>query len=257
LRGACFCSGGNQFQVIGVIDAWEPTPRFYDPINGAFQEVMDMFIPFSLTRRLELNSIGSDWGWKSETVTSFDQWLNSESVWIQYFVELDSASLEEDYLASLDAYVDTQKALGRFGRPMNNNIYNVMEWMAYHEVVEDDARVLLGLSFLFLFVCVLSTIALLLTKFIGKKSEVSLRRALGASRTAIFRQQVVEVAAIGLAGGIAGLGLALLGLQGIRYLYDAPPGLIRVDWVMVFAADGDWQRRREVVGAFVSGDELD
>ena len=229
---------GAQFQVVGVIDTWEPTPRFYDPINGAFQEVMDMFVPYSVTRTLELDSIGSDWGWKSETITTFEQWLNSESAWIQYFVELDSPRDREDYVAHLDAYVEGQKQLGRFERPMNNNVYDVMEWMEYHDVVEEDARVLLGLSFLFLLVCVLSTIALLLTKFIGKKGDVSLRRALGASRKAIFNQQIVEVAVIGFSGGLAGLGLAWLGLQGIDYLYDTPPGLIRLDWVMVLTAVG-------------------
>ena len=83
---------GMQFRVVGVIDTWEPTPRFYDPINGAFQEVMDMFIPFSMTRPLTLISIGSDWGWKSEDITTFDEYLDaSESVWIQYFIELDRA----------------------------------------------------------------------------------------------------------------------------------------------------------------------
>jgi putative ABC transport system permease protein len=97
---------------------------------------------------------------------------------------------------------------------------------------------LLGLSFLFLLVCVLSTVALLLTKFIGKKTDVSLRRALGASRRAIFGQQLVEVAVIGLSGGIVGLALCWFGLQGIDYLYDAPPGLVRLDWVMVMTAVG-------------------
>jgi len=33
---------GTRFQVIGVIDTWEPTPRFYDPINGGFQEINEM-----------------------------------------------------------------------------------------------------------------------------------------------------------------------------------------------------------------------
>lgn len=228
----------TRFQVIGVIDTWEPTPRFYDPINGAFQETMDMFVPFSLTRPLELGSIGSDWGWKAESNTTWEQWLNSESVWVQYFTELDSPGDAADYLAHLDAYVETQKALGRFERPMNNSVHNVMEWMEYHDVVENDARVLLGLSFLFLLVCVLSTIALLLTKFIGKKGEVSLRRALGASRSVIFRQQIVEVAIIGLSGGVLGLGLTWLGLQGIDFLYDTPPGLIRIDWIMMSTAIG-------------------
>ncbi len=229
---------GMQFHVVGVIDTWEPTPRFYDPINGGFQEINEMFIPFTLTRVLELNSTGSDWGWKSEDMASFEQWLNSEAVWVQYFTELDRARDRDAYLGHLDAYVNEQKRLGRFERPLNNNIYNVTEWMAYHEVVANDTKVLVGLSFLFLTVCLLSTIALLLTKFVGKKSETSLRRALGASRKIIFRQQIVEVAVIGFSGGLIGLMLAGLGLQGIEYLYDAPAGLVKLDWVMVITAIG-------------------
>ena len=229
---------GTRFQVVGVIDTWEPTPRFYDPINGAFQEINEMFIPYSLTRVLELVSTGSDWGWKPEEITSFEQWLNSEAAWVQYFIELDSPLNRDEYLAHLDAYVNEQKKLGRFERPLNNDIFNVMEWMEYHEVVANDAKVLLGLSFLFLVVCLLSTIALLLTKFVGKKGEISLRRALGASRRIIFKQQIVEVAVIGFSGGLIGLSLAWLGLQGIEYLYDTPPGLVNLDWIMMSTAIG-------------------
>ena len=227
---------GTQFLVVGVIDTWEPTPRFYDPINGAFQDVNEMFVPFNLTRVLELGSSGSDWGWKSEDITSFEQWLNSESVWVQYFTELDSARDRDEYVAHLDAYVNEQKRLGRFERPLNNGIHDVTEWMEYHEVVANDTKVLVGLSFLFLTVCLLSTIALLLTKFVSKKGETSLRRALGASRRVIFNQQIVEVAIIGFLGGLIGLSLAGLGLQGIKYLYDATAGLARLDWVMAFTA---------------------
>ena len=236
--GRRFAMQGMQFQVVGVIDNWEPTPRFYDPISGGFQEINEMFIPYSLTRVLELGSTGSDWGWKAEETTSFEQWLNSESSWVQYFVELDSHRDSDEYVDHLNAYVSEQKKLGRFERPMNNNIYSVMEWLEYHKVVANDAKVLLGLSFMFLLVCLLSTIALLLTKFVGKTSEISLRRALGASRNTIFKQQIVEVAVIGLAGGLIGLGLAGFGLQGIEAVYEAPAGLVRLNWTMMFTAIG-------------------
>jgi putative ABC transport system permease protein len=227
---------GTRFQVVGVADIWEPTPRFYDPINGGFQETNDMFIPFALTRTLELDSAGSDWGWKTEDINSFEEWLNSESAWTQYFVEFESARDKDEYMSHLNAYVEEQKRLGRFERPMNNNLYDVMEWMEYHKVVANDSKVLLGLSFLFLVVCLLSTITLMLTKFVGKKSETSLRRALGASKKVIFKQQIVEVGVIGLTGGLMGLGLAAFGLQGIQQLYEAPPGMVRFDWLIVTAA---------------------
>ena len=236
--GRALTMNATRFRVVGVMDTWEPTPRFYDPINGGFQEVNEMFIPYSLTRVMELQSEGSDWGWKDEDIASFEQWLNSEAVWVQYFVELDSPAEKGEYLGHLDAYVNEQKRLGRFERPLNNHVYNVEEWMAYHKVVARDSRVLVGLSFLFLLVCLLSTVALTLTKFVGKKAETSLRRALGASRRTIFKQQIVEVGLIGFAGGLIGLLLVVAGLQGIRYLYDSPPGLVRLDWLMVSVALG-------------------
>ncbi|HRO27213.1 MAG TPA: FtsX-like permease family protein, partial [Luteimonas sp.] len=74
----------------------------------------------------------------------------------------------------------------------------------------------LWLGFGFLLVCLLNTVGLLLAKFLRRSSEIGVRRALGASRSEIFKQCLVEAGTIGLAGGVLGLGLALLGLWGVR-----------------------------------------
>ncbi|MGH8218323.1 MAG: ABC transporter permease, partial [Steroidobacteraceae bacterium] len=39
--------GGRDFIVVGVIEPWEPQPRFYDPNSGAFGQEENFFIPFS------------------------------------------------------------------------------------------------------------------------------------------------------------------------------------------------------------------
>ena len=75
---------------------------------------------------------------------------------------------------------------------------------------------LLGLAFMFLSVCLLNTVALLLAKFSGNAARVGLRRALGASKAMIFRQNLVEVAVIGVSGSVLGLCLAWLGLLGVK-----------------------------------------
>jgi putative ABC transport system permease protein len=69
---------------------------------------------------------------------------------------------------------------------------------------------------MFLAVCLLNTVALLLAKFSGNAPRVGLRRALGASKAMIFRQNLVEVGLIGIAGGALGLLLAWLGLMGVK-----------------------------------------
>lgn len=211
--------GGREFVVAGVMNTWHPTPRFYDVINGGFNEVADMMIPLSLTEPMELNSAGSDWGWKAENINSFKDWLNSESAWLQYWVELDDELAVEEYMAFLNNYVKEQKKLNRFERPLNNHLQNVHQWMEHNEVVRGDNKVLVGLSILFLMVCVLSAIALLLTHFLGKSEEVALRRALGADRVAIFRQHLIEVSLTGVMGGLLGVLFALIGLQGVKLLY--------------------------------------
>jgi putative ABC transport system permease protein len=144
-------------------------------------------------------------------------------------------------MAFLDAYVESQKALGRFPRPLNNRLSDVMQWMAIEEVVDNDVQVLLGLAVLFLIVCLLNTIGLLLAKVVRRAGDISLRRALGASRRAIFAQYIVEAGLIGLAGGVLGIGTTWLGLQGIRGLYgqiDFISKFVSMDWVMIFAAIG-------------------
>ena len=39
---------GRDYKVVGVLDDWAPTPKFYDLNNGAFDEIEELFVPFSL-----------------------------------------------------------------------------------------------------------------------------------------------------------------------------------------------------------------
>jgi putative ABC transport system permease protein len=56
----------------------------------------------------------------------------------------------------------------------------------------------------------------LLAKFMRYGAEIGLRRALGATRRAIFLQCLMESAIIGLLGGVGGMGLTLFGLHMVR-----------------------------------------
>jgi putative ABC transport system permease protein len=151
-------------------------------------------------------------------------------------VELKDQQQYEAYKTFLDNYVREQKVLGRFPRPLNNHLRHPDEWLKVNEVVRNDNRVLVGLSFMFLAVCLLNMIGLLLAKFLGAAPLVGLRRALGASRATVFRQHIVEVAVIGLGGGVLGIGVAALGLMGVRRLYDKYDALTHLDVPMIVVA---------------------
>lgn len=226
-----------QFQVVGVLNEWQPVPKFYDVTTNAFDTVEDVFIPFYMKQELELNNGGNTNCWKSPEGEGFQAFLNSECVNYQFWAQLRNDNEKQDYMTFLNSYVEEQKALGRFERPINNRLSDVMEWMEKEEVVADDAQIMLWMAFMFLFVCLVNTVGLLLSKFSGKASEIALRRAIGASRVDIFYQHIVETICIGLLGGLLGLVLAFAGLEGIKMLYgEFMQNLVKLDLIMVALA---------------------
>jgi len=228
--------GGYYYKVVGVIDYWNPLPRFYDISTGAFEESEEIFVPFAMVAEDKINRSGNTNCWKP----SGDGWqafLDSECVWTQFWVELPDQQAWEEYNDFLTAYVEQQKTIGRFERPMNNRLLNVMEWLEAMEIVEDDAVMMMAMSLMFLLVCLLNTVGLLLAKFLGKSGEIGIRQALGASRSDLFYQYLVESGCIGIAGGLLGLVFAYLGLQGIDSLYgEMTRGLTNLDATLMLSA---------------------
>ena len=220
----------RDYRVVGVLDDWYPVPKFFDLNNGNLDDLEDAYAPFELGQRLEILSAGNTNCWAPVPVNSFRDFLESECVWIQAWVELGTQAKVEEFKSFLDAYVTEQKKFGRFQRPLNNKLSKVSEWLELNEVVQDDDRVLLGIAFMFLAVCLLNTVGLLLAKFSGAAAVVSLHRALGASRMLIFRQHIVEVALIGVVGGVLGVALGWLLLLALRQLYNDYEAVTRLDW---------------------------
>ena len=223
---------GNDYKVVGVLDDWTVAPLVYDLNNGAFNEPEELFVPFRVGTVEELQSAGNVNCPGAEALDSFKDFLNSNCVWIQFWAELKDRDQREAYQNFIDNYAREQQALGRFQRPLNNHLRRPDEWLKLNEVVENDNQVLVGLSFMFLAVCLLNMIGLLLAKFLGAAPMVGLRRALGATRGTIFKQHLVEVGVIGLGGGLLGIAVAALGLLGVRQLYENYDALTRLDLTM-------------------------
>ena len=211
----------RQFTVAGVLAPWRPSPRFYDTHTGASQVPEGIYMPFEFVRIFEVETAGNLLIWTDyDEVDGFEAFLTSEAVWIQMWVQLDTPEQRQAYSGFLDAYVMEQKKLGRFGRPLNNRLLDVMGWLEDQEVVPEEATGLLVLSLLFLLVCAVNLIGILLGKFLSRAPEVGVRRALGASRAPVFLQHVVECEVVGVIGGVIGLGLSALFLRLINRLLD-------------------------------------
>jgi len=234
--GRMLMMNNEPFRIVGVLDDWHPVPTFFDLNNNPFDGPEEIYAPFSLAVSGQWGSSGNNSCWKPPEAGGYEGYLASECIWIQMWVELLSDTEKETYQQFLDDYVMEQKQLGRFPRDLNNRLSTPQEWMINREVVADEVGVLMALSILFLIVCLLNTIGLLLAKVIRRRNDISLRRALGASRSDLFSQYIVEAGMIGVAGGVAGIGMTWLGLRGIENVfagYDFIEYLVTMDWQMV------------------------
>jgi putative ABC transport system permease protein len=211
--------GKVEYRVVGVLKPWAPSPKFFDLNNGSFEDPEDAYVPYGWGKALELPVYGNTNCWKPESGETYQDFLNSECVWLQFWAELPTTRDRDQYQALIDNYARSQKAVGRFPRPLNNRLYDVGQWLDHNDVVQKDNRVLIGIALLFLAVCLVNVVGLLLAKFLNAAPLTGLRRALGASRKDIVRQHMMEVLVIGLAGGVLGLLLAIGGLAGIRSIY--------------------------------------
>jgi len=219
-------------RVVGVLDAWRPDPHFYDLYQGRYGESEDVFVPLTTSRDLKLDHDGSTdcWGQGSPNQQMLE---TAPCTWLQFWVQLDTPAQAAAYKAFLVHYSQEQKVLGRFQRPPNVRLRNVMQWLTFKKVVPEDVRLQTWLAFGFLLVCLVNTVGLMLAKFLRRSGEIGVRRALGAARRAVFGQLLVEAGLVGLAGGIGGLLLAQLGLWLVRLQPADYAKLAHLDPVML------------------------
>lgn len=209
--------GDTAFEIVGVLDEWVMTPRLYDLKNTPFGETEDVFIPFSLVEKLKLTNAGNTQEAQlAESDDPFKAFLNSESVWIPYWVEFNSKADADNYRQFLSAYVSEQQAVGRYEPGNDSRLVAIEPWLAFNEVVNETNLLLVGLASMFLLVCAINVMGMLSAKSFGRFKEFSIYRALGASKSLLVRMQLVEVMVLGVICGICAVITSLLGLQLVK-----------------------------------------
>jgi putative ABC transport system permease protein len=214
--------GDRDYRVSGVLRPWAPTPRFYDVRlgtfrSGAYGDPEDFYVPFSTGIALQID--GNNNPCDAAALTA--EWLarlNSNCSWIQVWVELPTPLQARNFKTFLSNYAATQQQTGRFAWLPLTAVHDVMEWLALRRVVPEQVRVNSAIAVGFLVVCLINAIGLMLAKFSGRAVELSVRRALGASRNDLFLLCLTEAMVIGLLGGLLGLALTGAGLAVLREL---------------------------------------
>lgn len=225
----------RNYKVVGVLKPWRPATKFYDLSQNPFANLERLFIPFEVGVNLQLRTTGNSDGWKN-CCNSIEEFLASESVWLQYWVELPKPEQQSAYRQFLENYVRDQKKIGRFERPLHVELTSMPETMQVFQAVPPAVKSMSIVSILFLVVCSLNLVGLLLGKFLARIPEVSVRRALGASRLQVFWQHVVECELVGIAGGVIGLALSLGTLKLIAKFVPNGGDIIHLDPEMVLVS---------------------
>ena len=224
--------GDQSLRVIGVLGDWDMNPRFYDLSNGQFGDSEDVFVPLSTALDMKLSTSGQTWCWGNST-DAHD--ADAPCIWLQYWAQLDTPAKAAAYHQYLQNYIALQQKAGRFTHSGQLELQDVMQWLDAKGVVPADVRLQTWLALGFLGICLLNTVGLLLAKFLRRSGEIGVRRALGASRRAIFLQCLVEAGVVGLAGGVFGLALASLGLVLVRHQPTDYAAYIHMDLRMLLA----------------------
>ncbi|GLQ50210.1 ABC transporter permease [Dyella flava] len=211
---------GKDYRVVGVLDNWNPKPVFYDVVNtgGFTTEQEDVFLPFQRAIDVAMPNDGNTNCSEMPKGSGFVGLQQSTCVWIAYMAELDDKAAAAAYKDYLDGYFREQKAAGGFDWPLNNRLRNLPEWLASEHVVPSDTKISLVVALGLLVVCLVNTAGLLLAKFLRRSSEISVRRALGAPRMAIYTQFLIEAGTVGLTGGLLGLLLTWVGVWGVSWV---------------------------------------
>ncbi|HUA80403.1 MAG TPA: ABC transporter permease [Dyella sp.] len=211
---------GHDYRIVGVTKHWNPAPRFYDAWGGSgFGNPPDFYLALNRALDLKIDNAGRNSCRGAITYNGWDQYLQSNCIWLMPWVELDTSSDVERYHRFLESYSADQQHAGRFGWAPNVRLPDVMKWLDVEKIVPPESRISLIVALSFFVICLVNTIGLLLAKFMRRAGEIGVRRALGATRHEIYAQYLVEAAAVGLAGGFIGLLLTAVGMSGVGVLF--------------------------------------
>ncbi len=170
-------------------DHWEPQPKFYDLNNGNFAIPEDAYIPWKWGETLvaQLRRFQQLLEDRGHRVTPKASATPSASGF-----RCGSSCRTRPPATACSRCSTTTRIEQSEERPLPAPAVTTASPMSgpvarrTRSVVSSDNRVLVGLAFAFLAVCLINTIGLLLAKFLNAAPLSGVRRALGASRRDLF-----------------------------------------------------------------------
>lgn len=237
--------GRHSLRVLGVYEDWKKVPAFYDLTIGSVHDPVAFFVPAEMAMDKQLGFMGSMSCWDR---TNNPMAEDAQCAYLQFWVELAKPQDAAAYRRFLVDYSEEQKRQGRYVREPGVQLRSLMDWLAFKRVVPQDVTLQAWMGLGFLLVCLVNTVGLMLAKCLRRSNEIGVRRALGASRSQVFQQFLVEASLMGVLGGLLGMGLTALGLWGLSQGGFQHAGAIHIDGAMLA-----WTLLVAVLAALVAG----
>jgi predicted permease len=215
VAGKTLLINGHPFTIVGV------APQGF---NSAIDESKPtVFLPISMTE------IAMPW------TTSRDDLHNHKSIWLTLVARLKPGVSHEQAEASLGPLWHALRAQELTGYGSVSARFKTKFLDQTHLSVKDDSTgfmperanlrtplmVLMGMVGVIAAMCAVNIAILLLLRAAGRVREISIRYALGAARSAIISQLLIEGCVLGAAGAIGGIVLSPVIAQSlVRLIYN-------------------------------------
>ena len=210
--GKTIALGGEPFSIVGVAP-----PEFFGVQPG---RVADFWIPL-----IELSGVGP-WGGDSHTAFTTKRWW-----WLMIVARLKPNVSHSQARAALDVWL--QQTLTDEGdvAPADAPAFSAgldpasrgLDYL--RREFSEPLLILMGVVGLVLLIACANIAALLLARAEGRRREIAMRLALGASRARLIRQLLTESLLLATAGGICGMALAGWGARILLRLMSGGPSL--------------------------------
>jgi predicted permease len=217
--GQTILINGHSFTIIGV------APPNFDSAIGGYRPAV--FVPASMV------DIAIPWR------APLDDLKNHQSVWLTLVARLKPGVTRQQADASMRALWHTLRTneLPLFKQNSERFRKNFVDLSTFQ--VLDDSRgfnpnrtdlqkplvILMSMACLLVILCAINVATLLLLRAANRGREMSMRYALGARRSRIFSQLIIEGGVLGLTGAVAGILLApLVATSLVRILTNSDPG---------------------------------
>jgi predicted permease len=219
IAGQTVLVNGHPFTVLGV------APKNFDTAIGGYRP--GLFLPISMVE------VAMPW------MAPRDDLNNHQSLWLTLIARLKPGVTKAQAEASLGPMWHTLRAheltlykttTAHFRKEfLDNSHLKVLDDSTGYSPGRVELRtpliILMSMAGLLVAMCVINVATLLLLRAAGRAREMSMRYALGAKRSRIVAQLLVEGGMLGIAGAAAGLALAPVVVTAlVRLMTGAEPG---------------------------------